>query len=123
MCCLPNKFPVPVILIATNLDKIPERERKTKLDEINFNSFKIENQFYERFFIGNTSNEADKENKITSDKDTLIINDFSVPFDIITRFSFEFDDIKAKFFGTGNVMKSAQSDSHQGGKKTKCIIY
>lgn len=134
MCCLPNKFPMPILLLVTNLYQFETQERTKKLEAINFNSYVLENQYYEKYLLANCDEVEDKsehneeqENLIDGEggnNENRITYDFCAPFDTIAKFVFEFDDIKSKFFGQNDLKKYNTNEStNKDKKKGNCLIF
>ena len=46
MCCLPNKFPLPIVLLINKCDKIEETKRREWIEKLNIESYYKENQFF-----------------------------------------------------------------------------
>ena len=86
MCCLPNRFPLPIFLLINKCDPNHLQEEKEEKDKENNNnsqymqkdkieSYSLENQFFSTFFIGKISEnnniintEKIEDNKINNDE-------------------------------------------------------
>ena len=127
MCCLPNKFPLPIVLLINKCDKIEETKRREWIEKLNIESYYKENQFFAKFYLNN-SDSIHTEKKIMKDEDEEqnnkeeeIYTDMRLPFSAIYNFVLEFGDIKSMFFENGNGTSKKKVDN--GNKKKDCIIF
>lgn len=66
MCCLPNRFPLPIFLLVNKFDESGKYENKPWLENNQIKSYVEENQFIKNFYIS------------TSEKDSCCIRESSV---------------------------------------------
>lgn len=122
MCCLPNKFPLPIFLLINKCDKVnlekPEKafQEKEKLDQ-----YILENQFFNANYL---SNEKIENNEMISDS--------MKPFMEMVKVILSFKDLKDKFVNIATNGKGIKgSKENEDGtvlimnkdKEKKCIIY
>ena len=122
MCCLPNKFPLPIFLLINKCDKVnlekPEKafQEKEKLDQ-----YILENQFFNANYL---SNEKIENNEMISDS--------MKPFTEMVKVILSFKDLKDKFvnIATNGKGTKGSKENEDGtvlimnkGKEKKCIIY
>ena len=92
MCCLPNKFPLPVTLLINKCDKIERANRRPWLEKIQVDNYVKENQFFDRFFISTEMN-----GEITRESKTSTASvDVESPLKAMIRTILQFKDIKEK---------------------------
>ena len=110
MCCLPNKFPLPIFLIVNKFDLInydsPEKpfQDKNKIDQ-----YFLENQFFDKSFLAVGGNIEKKD----------YINEPNYPLAEMIKTIMNFKDIKDEFVkpvGNQNVIKNQKKDD-------KCFIF
>ncbi len=110
MCCLPNKFPLPIFLIVNKFDLVnfdnPEKpfQDKNKIDQ-----YFLENQFFDKSFLAVGGNIEKKD----------YINEPNYPLDGMIKTIMNFKDIKDEFVkpvGNQNVIKNQKKDD-------KCFIF
>ena len=114
MCCLPNKFPLPIFLIINKCDKINFNEIEQNFQKENsIEQYSLENQFFNRFYVQNGENLI--KNKEKKEK----INETIQPFVDMINVIFSFKDIKEKFIKSEN-----ENDVNLADKKKKnCILF
>lgn len=119
MCCLPNKFPLPILLLVNFCDKIDPGNMSHWINELNIETYYNENQYFDMRYISNTN--GDEEIKISNQYS--IQKDLSIPFAIIYDFVLGFNDIQC-LFNENNIINGSNIDD--GKKKldsiSKCII-
>lgn len=123
MCCLPNKFPLPIVLLINKCDLIEESKRREWIEKLNIDNYYTENQFFAKFYLSNNDemnnqkivlkNEVEGEEK----KDDEIYMDMKIPFMKIINFVLEFGDIKSLFIENG--LNSNKKDNDSKKKKDK----
>lgn len=121
MCCLPNKFPLPIFLLINkcdtfNFDK-PEQpfQEKEKIDQ-----YVLENQFFNMSYISGQKIENNPN-----------ISDTLHPFKEMIKVILNFKDIKDKFVNIATNGKGIKGKENEDGtviimnkeKKDKCLIY
>ena len=147
MCCLPNRFPLPIFLIINKYDEILNDKSKekdllyAKKDKIE--SYALSNQFFNTFLIVKNSNDEninDKNIDINDTEKTDIINDQStinkepkvkesgveaeVPFQEIFKVITGFKDIRNAFISqAGGVIDNTDNEGLNAKENKKCIIY
>ena len=111
MCCLPNKFPLPIFLIINKCDKVNFNEIDQNFQkENNISQYFMENQFFDKHFIANG------ENVIIGDK----IKKADQPFFDMIKVIFNFKDIKEKFIKNEEDLNEINVSDK---KKKNCIIF
>ena len=109
MCCLPNKFPLPIFLIINKCDKINFNELEQFQKENSIEKYLLENQFFNKHYVQNGENGIKNNEKIC---ETI------QPFNDMINVIFSFKDIKEKF------IKSENEENIVGEKKKKnCILF
>ena len=147
MCCLPNRFPLPIFLLINKYDEILNDKSKekdlqyAKKDKIE--SYALANQFFNTFLIVKNSEDENINNKnidINDTEKTDIINDQStnnkepkfkesgveaeVPFQEIIKVITGFRDIRNAFISQGGgVIDNTDVDGLNTKENKKCIIY
>lgn len=92
MCCLPNRFPLPIFLLINKCDKIERVKRSPWLEKIQLENYVRENQFFNHFFISaESTGEINRESSL-SNKSV----DIESPLKEMTRTILQFKDIKDK---------------------------
>lgn len=122
MCCLPNKFPLPIFLLINKCDKVnlekPENafQEKEKIDQ-----YILENQFFNANYL---SSEKIENNEMISES--------MKPFTEMVKVILSFKDLKEKFINIATNGKGLKgSGENEDGtvlimnkdKEKKCIIY
>ena len=138
MCCLPNRFPLPIFLIINKCDLvIDENENKQNLQYLQrdkIETYSSENQFFDTFLLGkgygndNVIN-SEKENKInlSNNKDenikNLIVSPIR-PFQEMIKSIMSFRDIRNKFIiQSGGTIDDREIEGRNQNSNKKCIIY
>lgn len=125
MCCLPNRFPLPVYLLINKFDS-ESKENLTWLDETKIENYVKENQFIEKFQISSVNNEM-REFNCLNNKTSELTN----PLKELIRNILQFKDIKEKLNQITNksdsIKKSAEnknknSKNKSDDKNKKCFI-
>ena len=128
MCCLPNRFPLPVFLL---INKCDEEENKINNKE-KIESYSLENQFFNTFLIGNNENNENNINTIneannikTSNNENIkdLIVEANVPFKEMVKIIMGFKDIKNRFIAQNGGMVDDDDDNAQQNKKKNCVIF
>ena len=101
MCCLPNKFPLPIFLLINKSDEVDRMDRSPWLESNQIKNYVDENQFFKSFYISSV------------DRDSLRIRESSLsnqsveldhPIKEIIKTIFQFQDIKDQ------ILKGSKSD-------------
>lgn len=119
MCCLPNKFPLPILLLINMCDKIALSNRTQWINDLNIEKYYHENQYFDMRYISNEN--IDEE--INSNGHHTILKDLSVPFAIIYDFVLGFNDIQCLFTENNSTNGSNIDDEKSKlDSNSKCII-
>ena len=112
MCCLPNKFPLPIFLIVNKFDLINyDSPEKPSQDKNKLEQYFLENQFFNKSFLAVGENIEKKD----------YINEPNYPLVEMIKTIMNFKDIKDEFIkpvhtGNQNVSKNQKKDD-------KCFIF
>ena len=115
MCCLPNKFPLPIILLINKFDTIEPNKRKEWSEKLKIDNYMLENQFFYKYFLISNKEKSQQINE-SGDSNEVITDDTTIPFKKISKFVLDFEDIRNIFPPTGN---NNQAEKEVGGKDTK----
>ena len=143
MCCLPNRFPLPIFLLINKCDPNNLQEEKEEKDKENNNnsqymqkdkieSYSLENQFFNTFLIGKISENNNiintgkiEDNKINNDEENdknLIVSPFNA-FKEMIKTIMGFKDIRNKFIiQSGGVIDDNDFERGNQNRNKKCII-
>jgi ribosome biogenesis GTPase A len=125
MCCLPNRFPLPIFLLINKCDLLDRSERRPWLEKFQMENYISENQFF-RFYYISTS----KDNKMEI-RETLqsSLSNSSVeidhPLKEMIKTILNFKDLREKFIGRKDSIKISRTNSLKSSKsekKEKCFI-
>ena len=146
MCCLPNRFPLPVILLINKYDEI--LNNKVKEEDLQYSqkdkieNYALSNQFFNAFLIvknaeseninnkkidindGEKTNNIIESNIINKDlknNDTMIV-EAEAAFQELTKIIMGFKEIKNAFILQGGGVVD-NSDLNENKENKKCIIY
>ena len=145
MCCLPNRFPLPIFLLINKCDIIANEEDE-KEDNKNLQyaqkdkieSYSLENQFFNTFLLGkgeeddnniiNTEKNDDNKISINNNNKEENIKDLIVsaitPFNEMVKIILGFKDIRNIFITqSGGVIDDNEFERANQNKNKKCIIY
>lgn len=117
MCCLPNKFPLPVFLLINKCDNDWD-EKKPWLDDEKLPSVISENQFFNHFYIAADPKRASNMRESLKQK---IPVDILEPLKEMIRTILKFKDINEKFLGPNNSF-SRVKDQRKGKNKKECSM-
>ena len=144
MCCLPNRFPLPIFLLINKCDEINEDEQENNnnlqyLQKDKIESYSLENQFFNTFLLGKNNeninnNNIINTNEIIEDNKINIINKEEkikdlivspiVPFKEMVKTIMGFKDIRNKFIiQSGGVINDNDFEGGNQNKNKKCLIY
>ena len=145
MCCLPNRFPLPIFLIINKCDVLTNDNEKQNLKDLQYSeretieSYSLENQFFNTFLVSQAISNDDDTNSInnTEKKDNMKLSlaslkeEFNIkdlivsaitPFKEMVKIILGFKEIRNKFIvQSGGVINDDEND--EGSKKSKCNIY
>ena len=143
MCCLPNRFPLPIFLLINKCDTIAKDEEKEDIKNLQYlqkdkiESYSSENQFFNTFLLGKGEDdnniiiniEKNDDNKISINNNKeenikdLIVSAIT-PFKEMVKIILGFKDIRNRFITqSGGVIDDNQFEGINQNKSKKCIIY
>lgn len=102
MCCLPNKFPLPIFLLINKCDKIERVKRSPWLEKVKIENYIQENQFYSHFFI--SAEPKDSRETIQSSLSNQSV-DIESPIKEMIKSILQFKDLKEKIIMNNNQQK------------------
>jgi hypothetical protein len=105
MCCLPNKFPLPIFLIINKCNQIDNMRKTPWIEKSQLDTYVKENQFFDNFFVSNQA-ELTRE-QIFSNQ----LVDFEVPLKCMINSLFKFKDLKEKFINMTAIQNSKDKDN------------
>ena len=144
MCCLPNRFPLPIFLLINKCDIIANEDEKEENKNLQYiqkdkiESYSLENQFFNTFLLGkgeeednnliNTEKNDDNKISINNNNKEENIKDLIVsaitPFKEMVKIILGFKDIRNKFITqSGGVIDDNEIEGSNQNKNKKCIIY
>ena len=122
MCCLPNKFPLPIFLIINKCDKFKPEDVQPFQEKNAIDKYTLENQFFSCDYLDSTNEGKNLGSELISENDK--------PFKDMVKAILNFKDIKDKFVSLANGKgKKEKAGEHDGTmmimdkKNSKCIIY
>lgn len=119
MCCLPNKFPLPIFLLVNKCDKVNKAEH-TWMENDKIEQYSFENQFFHHYLLS---------------LHTMQNNEIFEPLDNMIKVILNFKDLKEKLLkgqlGRGSIMINDNGDqngtiimnNHSKAKGKDCVIY
>lgn len=118
MCCLPNRFPLPIFLLINKCDKIARNERRPWLEKIQIDNYVTENQFCNYFFI---SCEGDNSNTRETLQSSLSTNSVEIdsPFKEMIKTIMTFKDIRDKLLSQCPPVKATKSNTKESSYSKK----
>ena len=131
MCCLPNRFPLPVFLLINKCDDKSDDENKNYNKE-KIESYSLENQFFNTFLLADNENNINNINTInevnnikTSNSENIkdLVVDANVPFKEMVKIIMGFKDIKNRFIEQNGGTVDDDYDNAQQNKKKNCNIF
>ena len=123
MCCLPNRFPLPIFLLINKCDLLDRSERRPWLEKFQLENYIMENQFFKHYYI-TTSRDMKKEYRETAQTAMSYMSvDIEHPLKEMIKTVFNFKDIREKFLGKKeNKSRNQSFKSEVQVKKDKCFI-
>jgi hypothetical protein len=112
MCCLPNKFPLPVYLLINKCDKIDRVKRRPWLEKIQIENYITENQYYNHFFISATNELKDTRDTLQSTLSTSSV-DVESPLRDIIKTILNFKDLRDKLLGINASAKISKANTKE----------
>lgn len=110
MCCLPNKFPLPVNLIINKYDLKEREEKRPWLDKETIENYVRENQFIHHFLVSSIeSRELNNRESLKSNESVEIES----PLKDMIKTIMMFKDIKEKFLNNSIKQNSSKSNSKE----------
>jgi len=106
MCCLPNKFPLPVFLLLNKIDLVEPTKRKDLEGKVE--EYSNENQFCNYYFLSalekSSTIEKEPENvkepeSVDKENENPFESKMDKPFIEMLEFIFKFQDLKNKLLG------------------------
>lgn len=143
MCCLPNRFPLPIFLLINKCDILLNDDEKEENKNLQYSqkdkieSYSLENQFFNTFLLGKSeddnniiSTETNDDNKISinNNKNEENIKDLIVspitPFKEMVKIILGFKDIRNIFIKqSGGIIDDSEFEGGNRNKNKKCNIY
>ena len=148
MCCLPNRFPLPIFLLINKCDIVANDDEKEDnknlqyLQKDKIESYSLENQFFNTFLLGkkddddnniiNTENNDDSKISINNNNNNNNkeekIKDLMVtpitPFKEMVKIILGFKDLRNTFIKqSGGVIDENVFENEHQNKSKKCNIY
>jgi hypothetical protein len=96
MCCLPNKFPLPIFLLINKCEKLDGMGRSPWMDKMELENYVKENQFYSHSFLSSQNNLTTLDLHL---RDSVITNqsvDAETPLKNMIKIILQFRDLKEK---------------------------
>lgn len=101
MCCLPNKFPLPVHLLINKCDLIERCKRSPWLEKIQIENYVKENQFYSNYFTSTTNSAELNRESILSCQSVEV----EFPLKDMIKTIIQFRDLKEKLLFNKGTLK------------------
>ena len=149
MCCLPNRFPLPIFLLINKYEEIFNEKEKENVKNLQYitkdkiESYALSNQFFNSFLIvknpgeninnkkidmnnsdniENKINEEDNNNKEENIKELMVSGEGA--FQELIKVIMGFRDIRNAFISqAGGVIDNTEVIGQNNAKNKKCIIY
>ena len=128
MCCLPNKFPLPIFLIINKCDKIERKKRQSWIEKIQTENYITENQFLSHSFVSALEPCSEVRESLGSEFSVGTV-DVDSPFREMLRIILSFNDIKERLLGIAPKAgkKSKKKEQYESQiehekEKSKCFI-
>lgn len=138
MCCLPNKFPLPIYLVINKIDTLQTKENLDEwIQRSKVKDYSEMNQFIDYFLIstlhgkGNSEGKSMDQEKAENDLDDRNTSSEQIskhtsrdPIFKIVEFVFSFEDLRDKLLSADKsvLKKSRTKESKDTNKKDKCLV-
>lgn len=143
MCCLPNRFPLPIFLLINKCDTITNEDEKEEnknlqyLQKDKIESYSLENQFFNTFLLGKGDDDNNIINTEKNDDNKISINNYnkeenikdlivspSTPFKEMVKIILGFKDLRNTFIKqSGGTIDDSEFEHANQNKSKKCNIY
>ena len=145
MCCLPNRFPLPVYLLINKCDAVSNEDEKEKEENKNLQylqkdkieAYSLENQFFNTFLLGKGDDDNNIINTEKNDDNKISINNYnkeenikdlivspSTPFKEMVKIILGFKDLRNTFIKqSGGTIDDSEFEHANQNKSKKCNIY
>jgi hypothetical protein len=102
MCCLANKFPLPIFLLINKCDQIDRVRRTPWMEKFQLENYIKENQFFNHFFVTFHRNDS---NSLEQGRESFLSNqsvDAESPLKSMIKTLIQFKDLKEKLINMSN---------------------
>lgn len=100
MCCLPNRFPLPVYLLLNKSDMLEKQKRPEWLNDHKINQYFAENQFINKFWIcSEVDSKPDIGRETLQSTNTISSVEVEHPLKDMLNFVLRFSDLREKIMG------------------------
>ena len=143
MCCLPNRFPLPIFLLINKCDTITNEDEKEENKNLQYvqkdkiESYSLENQFFNTFLLGKGDDDNNIINTEKNDDNKISINNYnkeenikdlivspSTPFKEMVKIILGFKDLRNTFIKqSGGTIDDSEFEHANQNKNKKCNIY
>jgi GTPase SAR1 family protein len=143
MCCLPNRFPLPIFLLINKCDTITNEDEKEENKNLQYvqkdkiESYSLENQFFNTFLLGKGDDDNNIINTEKNDDNKISINNYnkeenikdlivspSTPFKEMVKIILGFKDLRNTFIKqSGGTIDDSEFEHANQNKSKKCNIY
>lgn len=125
MCSLPNRFPLPIILLINKCDKISKEKRSEWIEKLKIDNYILDNQYFSKFYLINKDQGMDEMPEMQADNEGVVTRDKKKPFMTIVDFVMGFGDIKMLFTENELLRRENLNTLNQKNNKDKgkCVIY
>lgn len=143
MCCLPNRFPLPIFLLINKYDTLTNEDEKEENKNLQYvqkdkiESYSLENQFFNTFLLGKGDDDNNIINTEKNDDNKISINNYnkeenikdlivspSTPFKEMVKIILGFKDLRNTFIKqSGGTIDDSEFEHANQNKSKKCNIY
>jgi len=119
LCCLPNRFPLPVFLLMNKCDLKEKEKRRPWMEENEIESYIQGNQYVKHYFT------TIKEHEVRISRDSTSSVDIENPLREMIDFVMKFKDIKNDFIESNksdNINVTQINELKKKESKSKCLI-
>lgn len=96
LCCLPNRFPLPIYLLMNKCDLLEKEKRQPWMAENKIEEYSSENQYMKYYFI--STKESNENNRVSNLSVTSSV-DLEIPLKDAIKFIMDFKDLRNEFIG------------------------